>query len=151
MKNQKEQLQPLDIPIRVGVSDEVGRKLQIQLSQNEYVNNNDAVGFLTSEADPITFLTYELQKEAEKEKLGPFGVTVTVALSNLKYQYERNVYTFFSLIGDVGGFNGAIVILPTLVITIYSEKMYKGDITEQIPTRKKKRKDLFENDLEGLK
>ena len=45
-------------------------------------------------------------------------------LSANKYIYERNVYTFFSLIGDVGGFNGAIVIVPTFLMAIYSERMY---------------------------
>ena len=113
------------------------------------MNNDDAVGFLTSEKDPVTFLTYESLDRNEKEKHGPFSVTITVGLSDLKYEYERSVYTFFSLIGDVGGFNGAIVILPTLFITIYSEKMYKGAITEQIPTRKEKKRDLSANNKES--
>ena len=66
-------------------------------------------------------------------------VEIRLTLSNLKYQYERSVYTFFTLIGDVGGFNGAIVILPTFIMTIYSERMFKSAISEDIPTRKKNR------------
>ena len=49
-------------------------------------------------------------------------------LSTNKYVYERSVYTFFTLIGDVGGFNGAIVILPTFLMAMYSERMYQGSI-----------------------
>ena len=49
-------------------------------------------------------------------------------LSENKYIYERSVYTFFNLIADVGGFNGAIIILPTFVMAIYSKRMYKGSI-----------------------
>ena len=55
-------------------------------------------------------------------------ISVTMQLSENKYIYERSVYTFFTLIGDVGGFNGAIIILPTFVMAIYSERMYKGSI-----------------------
>ena len=45
-------------------------------------------------------------------------------LSQNKYIYERSAYTFFSMIGDIGGFNGAIIILPTFLMAIYSERMY---------------------------
>ena len=60
-------------------------------------------------------------------------------LSHNKYIYERSVYTFFSLIGDVGGFNGAIVILPTFLMAIYSERMYQGSIQSEILARKSKK------------
>ena len=71
-------------------------------------------------------------------------VEIRLTLSNLKYQYERSVYTVFTLIGDVGGFNGAIVILPTFIMTIYSERMFKGAISEEIPTRKKNRSSAYQ-------
>ena len=55
-------------------------------------------------------------------------ISITMQLSENKYIYERSVYTFFNLIADVGGFNGAIIILPTFVMAIYSKRMYKGSI-----------------------
>ena len=55
-------------------------------------------------------------------------ISISMQLSENKYIYERSVYTFFTLIGDVGGFNGAIIILPTFVMAIYSKRMYKGSI-----------------------
>ncbi len=38
---------------------------------------------------------------------------------------ERSKYTVFVLLGDVGGFNGAIMILPAYLMSFYSEKMYQ--------------------------
>ena len=67
-----------------------------------------------------------------------------LALSNKKYLYERSVYTLFTLIGDVGGFNGAIVIFPTFFMAIYSERMFKGSISEEIPARKKRKRSLIQ-------
>ena len=55
-------------------------------------------------------------------------ISIVLRLSANKYIYERSVYTFFALLGDVGGFNGAIIILPTFVMAIYSERMYQGSI-----------------------
>ena len=67
-------------------------------------------------------------------------ISIVLRLSANKYIYERSVYTFFALLGDVGGFNGAIIILPTFVMAIYSERMYQGSIQEQIPARKLRKK-----------
>ena len=69
-------------------------------------------------------------------------------LSENKYLYERSVYTFFTLIGDVGGLNGAIVILPTFLMAIYSERMFQGSIQEEIPARKIKQKEKQSNDMQ---
>ena len=70
--------------------------------------------------DKLQQVEYDLTQGAE--------IQVEFLLSENKYVYERSVYTFFSMIGDVGGFNGAIVILPTFLMTIYSERMYQGSI-----------------------
>lgn len=56
-------------------------------------------------------------------------------LSDTLYQSERQVYTLFTLIGDVGGFNAAVIILPAYLLSIYSDKMYKASIQKEIPVR----------------
>ena len=48
------------------------------------------------------------------------------------------------MIGDIGGFNSAIIILPTFLMAIYSERMYQGSIQEEMPTRKPKKKREYE-------
>ena len=88
------------------------------------MNRDDHFGFLSSDPEPVEFLTvddivkkdYQIDYEAE--------FSASFHLADNKYVYERSVYTFFALIGDVGGFNGAIIILPTFIMSIYSERMY---------------------------
>ena len=54
---------------------------------------------------------------------------VIFELADTKIIYERQVYTFFTMLGDLGGFNGAIVIFPAFVMSWYSEKMYQKSIS----------------------
>ena len=88
------------------------------------MNKDDYFGFLSREPEPINFLSVEKSSDAEHETKGEAKFSVTFLLAGNKYIYERSVYTFFTLIGDVGGFNSAIVILPTFIMSIYSEHMY---------------------------
>ena len=38
-----------------------------------------------------------------------------------------------TLIGDVGGFNGAVIVFPTLLLSVFSERMYRKAIAEDMP------------------
>ena len=58
-------------------------------------------------------------------------------LSDRKWHHERSAYTAMTLIGDVGGFNGAMVLLPTYLMSYFSFVMYKWTITEEMPVKKK--------------
>ena len=49
---------------------------------------------------------------------------------------ERSKYTFLILLGDLGGFNGAIMIFPVFIMSFYSERMYKKAIAGELPTRR---------------
>ena len=139
MKNLTEQLQTVYTPFIFNIEQNFEKYIEIPLSQNDYVNKEDAVGFLASEPDPINFLTPEPFKQVVKPG-ATADMWVIVTLSNKKYLYERSVYTFFSLIGDIGGFNGAIVILPTFIMSIYSDRMYKNAISGEVPVRKRKKR-----------
>ena len=57
-------------------------------------------------------------------------------LSDRKWHHERNAYTVMTLIGDVGGFNGAMVLLPTYLMSYFTFMMYKWAITEDMPIKK---------------
>ena len=106
------------------------------LAKNEFVNKDDYIGFLSGDPEEITFLSVDSQEVITEDIDSEFGLSIRMMLSSNKYTYERSVYTFFSLIGDVGGFNGAIIILPTFLMAIYSEKMYQSSIQGEIPARK---------------
>ena len=44
-------------------------------------------------------------------------------LSSTYHSFERQRYTVFALIGDLGGFLGAIVIIPTQLMSYYASGM----------------------------
>ena len=52
---------------------------------------------------------------------------------------ERQTYTFFTLLGDLGGFNAAIIIFPSYVMSFYSERMFQSALAGEVPIRKRKR------------
>ena len=95
---------------------------------NEFVNRDDYVGFLSSDPDPIEFLSPDSELESVIDTTGDAIVKITLTLSANKHIYERSVYTFFNLLGDVGGFNAAIIILPTFLMAIYNERMFQSSI-----------------------
>ena len=54
--------------------------------------------------------------------------------------YERESYNLMMMIGDFGGFNGAIMIVPTLFMGLYNSSMYQYEVTSEIPTKRKSSK-----------
>ena len=63
---------------------------------------------------------------------------IEIILDKRTHLSERKAYTFFTLIGDLGGFYGAIVILPSLFMNWYSSKMFQVDIVGSIPHKRSK-------------
>ena len=61
-------------------------------------------------------------------------------LSDKDVKMERTFYSIFNLVSDIGGFNGAIIIFPSFVMSYYNASAYTRDITRQIPVRYTKRK-----------
>ena len=49
---------------------------------------------------------------------------VTIMLSSKKFIHERKSQTILSIIGDVGGFNDAILLLFGPLILLYSSKRF---------------------------
>ena len=54
------------------------------------------------------------------------------------YYLQRVQYTFFSLLGDVGGFNGAIIIFPSFLMSWYAARKFNASIYEDMPIKKQK-------------
>ena len=63
-------------------------------------------------------------------------VEITIVLGDTMNEYSRKAYTFFTLLGDVGGFNGAIIIFPAFVFSFYSASMYAKSISDGTLVRK---------------
>ena len=67
-------------------------------------------------------------QDEEAQTLQLPNVKISVVLSNALHQTERKVYSVFTMIGDIGGFNGAIIILPSYILATYSARMYSSSI-----------------------
>ena len=61
-------------------------------------------------------------------------------LSRKENSLERQYYTFLDLIGDFGGFFGAIVIFPPMFLSFYSSRMFGASLLEDLPVRTPKSK-----------
>ena len=45
------------------------------------------------------------------------------------------------LLGDLGGFNSAITLLPSFLMSFYSQGMFQRAIAAELPTRSARKKD----------
>ena len=119
--------------------------MNVELSHNEFIDNNDYVGFLSPDPEPFNFLSIE-DKTTESSPSNTTKASFTVKLSDKKRNYERQVYTFMTLIGDIGGFYGAILTIPSLILSNYSKTMFESSLQEEIPVRvSKERKNTYSN------
>ena len=66
--------------------------------------------------------------------------SIKFRLSENKTLYERKAYTFMILVGDIGGFTGAIIGLPAYFLNWYSSRMFGASIYEQLPINDSKKK-----------
>ena len=63
-------------------------------------------------------------RQSETSEVGALRVVWLLTLGNKKKEIERQVYTLMTLMGDVGGFNSAIILIPSFIMTFYSNRMY---------------------------
>ena len=84
---------------------------------NEHTDNHDSFGFLSGASEPYSFMSVDsLEKQIDISTDFLSHFEIRLELADVKYESERQVYTFFTLIGDIGGFNGAIIILPAYLM-----------------------------------
>ena len=89
-----------------------------KLALNEYTDNSDSFGFLSSDREPYSFMSVDsLEKNVIDSPDAWPHIQILLELAETKYESQRQVYTFFTMIGDIGGFNGAIIILPAYLMT----------------------------------
>ena len=114
------------------------KKTEIKLSVNEFSDQRNLFGFLAGEPEINNFLSKDTVRQYE-EQMDPtfkYGFSVYFTLSDKRTNYEREAYTFFQLIGDVGGFNSAIIFLPAFLMSYYNSHMYQLETAQEIPIRK---------------
>lgn len=67
-------------------------------------------------------------------------MSTDLILSDKRFYYARSRYTLFMLLGDWGGFNAAIIMLPYYFMQFYSERMFKSSLTQGAAIRSAKQK-----------
>ena len=112
------------------------RVTTFQLAKNEFENDNGRIGFLREEVEPLEFLTVDSESSSIENHSADTYAHFRLELAENMHFSERKSYTFFVLLGDVGGFNAAIIILPFFLISRYNEIMYNAAIKSEIPINK---------------
>lgn len=83
-----------------------------------------------TDKDAAGLATYSIEGEDAIEDFDFLPkVSITFELDSTQFTAERSKYTFFILLGDLGGFNGAIMILPAYLMSMYTDRMFKQSMT----------------------
>ena len=68
---------------------------------------------------------------------------IEMVLSDKLYKFERARYNLLMLAGDLGGFNSAMTLIPSFILSFYTPVMLQGSIASktasQLNARKKNR------------
>ena len=63
-------------------------------------------------------------------------MALNIELSDIEITYEREVYAMIVGLSDFGGFNDGIILLPAILISIYSQKMYLKSLFTRLPIKR---------------
>ena len=117
MRNQTQQIQHFNSVGEFSMFDGRNQIMTYKLALNEYTDKSDSFGFLSSDREPYSFMSVEsLEKHVDDSPDTQPHIQILLELADIRYESERQVYTFFAMIGDIGGFNGAIIILPAFLM-----------------------------------
>ena len=54
--------------------------------------------------------------------------------------YKRDVYNFMTALTDFGGFNDGVLLFPSVLMTLYSSKMFYASLFSFFPTKQDDKK-----------
>ena len=108
------------------------KRVIFDLSPNEFYDNQDKLGLIFSEPEPIEFLAVQSPREIDDYENES---SIKIQLSNFKKQQYRISYSLMALGGDIGGLYGAIVALPGLVLSFYTVRMFHKSVSADLPVK----------------
>ena len=99
------------------------------MSPNEFTNKRDAFGLLQTVPETQNYLRLEKSENVSYvQSLEQMGINtwyaLKIELSDLTLIQERESYTFMTLMADFGGFNDAIVLIFTVLMSSYNSRMF---------------------------
>ena len=110
--------------------------LHIELGPNEFIDRTDKLGlFSKAEAETYTFLSVKNEKDA-KGTYSTESTKIRILLSPIKHTYERSVFTFMMVLGEIGGIYGAIVSIPSFFISYFIQNLLMSAVTDLMPDKK---------------
>ena len=77
------------------------------------------------------------------------SVRINFELSDIKRTHTRKAFTWFQLLANIGGYNFTVKIIPTLLMSWYSSKMFQSSLYEELPVKKKKSKTHSQSSLQN--
>ena len=143
MKNMTQPIQTRTQLARPVIDEKYQNREVFTLSVNKFYDYSDQVGLFEQDFEPYTYLTIDTRDKEKVPKTSEDDIPTLVIEFMLSEQFserERTAYTFMTLIGDIGGFNGAIIIFPGLFMNWYSSKMFDAAIASEIPSKKKNKR-----------
>ena len=116
--------------------------IEMVLGYDEFYDHSDSIGIVESDVEPFGFLsTRSFTSTLTKSETGLLPrFVLEVSLGDTKKVYERTAYTLFTLLGDFGGFNGAIIIFPAYLMSQFSSNKYSQAVYKGVHIRKTKKK-----------
>ena len=97
--------------------------VEVDLALNEFIGNDNWLGLFPTDPKEVEFLSIE--SIDKRENVDGSFTDITINLSDKKWTHERQVYDLMMLVGDFGGFNAAITVIPALIMSYFSEIMFK--------------------------
>ena len=73
----------------------------------------------------LGLVSYSEEGDAIEDFFSLPNLSIMFELGQTQFTAERSKYTLFILLGDLGGFNGAIMILPAFLMSIYTDSMFQ--------------------------
>ena len=116
MKNSTNPIQSIIEDFGTIIEPGIEKAFQLSLSPNEFTNKDDYLGFLHNEPDPFQFLSEDKFEKITYKASDETKYAFLIVLSKRLNTYERQVYSIFALVGDFGGFNGAILGLASFFL-----------------------------------
>ena len=135
------------------------------MGPNEFTLQDDRVGFIEDRGELEEFLTLNsyteelvaIDADAKRDVVRFYNsssalpkINWKILLSDELNYLEREQYDFFTLLGDIGGFNGAITIFPSYLLSWYAAKMFNTSIYKDMPIKKKDLKRRSKNHKQAI-
>ena len=116
-------------------------RVNVFLSPREFYDTYDFVGLLQHEPEESSYLSLESLIYESGFQDDVTESLLTIQLADVHRVNSREVYSFFSLLSDFGGFTGAITLLPAIIMSMYNSRKFAAALFTVFPFKHKSRSD----------